>query len=423
MFYAAIAVFVLTYILLLLLPKHRAYVALGAAVVFIAMGAMPLSKAPGAISWNVIMMIAGTMGMVTLFIDSKMPDRMADMLLQKTKSVKMAVVALSVFSGFISAFMDNVATVLIVAPIGLVIARRIGVSPVPVIISIAVSSNLQGAATLVGDTTSIMLGGYAGMDFLDFIVMNGRPGIFWAVELGAAATIPVLLYLFRNEKGSIEKPVLTQVEDLFPTFLLVATVVLLISASFIPNKPEVTNGVICVVLCAVGLIRSYFRSGNTDLIKKTAKEFDFQTLLLLCGMFIVVGSVTRVGLIDKISSFFVWLSGDSLFIVYTIIVFFSVLFSAFIDNIPYVATMLPVVQGIAAMTGSPPYLLYYGLLVGATLGGNLTPVGASANIAGIGILQKNGYDVSTKDFLRIGLPFTFAAVLVGYVFCWIFWAR
>ncbi|MBR2521488.1 MAG: anion permease [Oscillospiraceae bacterium] len=423
MFYAAIAVFVLTYILLLLLPKHRAYVALGAAVVFIAMGAMPLSKAPGAISWNVIMMIAGTMGMVTLFIDSKMPDRMADMLLQKTKSVKMAVVALSVFSGFISAFMDNVATVLIVAPIGLVIARRIGVSPVPVIISISVSSNLQGAATLVGDTTSIMLGGYAGMDFLDFIVMNGRPGIFWAVELGAAATIPVLLYLFRNEKGSIEKPDLTQVEDLFPTFLLVATVVLLISASFIPNKPEVTNGVICVVLCAVGLIRSYFRSGNTDLIKKTAKEFDFQTLLLLCGMFIVVGSVTRVGLIDKISSFFVWLSGDSLFIVYTIIVFFSVLFSAFIDNIPYVATMLPVVQGIAAMTGSPPYLLYYGLLVGATLGGNLTPVGASANIAGIGILQKNGYDVSTKDFLRIGLPFTFAAVLVGYVFCWIFWAR
>jgi Na+/H+ antiporter NhaD/arsenite permease-like protein len=100
-----------------------------------------------------------------------------------------------------------------------------------------------------------------------------------------------------------------------------------------------------------------------------------------------------------------------------------VLFSAFIDNIPYVATMLPVVQGIAGMMGCKPYVLYFGLLVGATLGGNLTPIGASANIAAIGILQKAGYEVKTKDFMRIGVPFTLIAVLVGYAFCWLVWAR
>ena len=103
------------------------------------------------------------------------------------------------------------------------------------------------------------------------------------------------------------------------------------------------------------------------------------------------------------------------------IVFFSVALSAFIDNIPYVATMLPVVQGIAAGMGVEPYVLYFGLLIGATLGGNLTPVGASANIAGIGILQKEGYKVETKDFMRIGFPFTMTAVIAGYLVNWIIW--
>ncbi|MBR0086031.1 MAG: anion permease, partial [Lachnospiraceae bacterium] len=103
-------------------------------------------------------------------------------------------------------------------------------------------------------------------------------------------------------------------------------------------------------------------------------------------------------------------------------VFGSVIFSAFIDNIPYVATMLPVVQGIALTMGVNPILLYFGLLCGATLGGNLTPIGASANIVTIGLLRKNGYNVKTSDFLKIGMPFTLVAVFVGYLFCWFVWA-
>ena len=106
---------------------------------------------------------------------------------------------------------------------------------------------------------------------------------------------------------------------------------------------------------------------------------------------------------------------------YTLIVFASVVISAFVDNIPYVATMLPVVSGIAAQMGVEPYVLYFGLLIGATLGGNLTPVGASANIAGIGILQKKGYVVSTSDFMKIGVPFTLTAVISGYLVNWLIW--
>ncbi|MCD7769599.1 MAG: arsenic transporter, partial [Oscillospiraceae bacterium] len=132
--------------------------------------------------------------------------------------------------------------------------------------------------------------------------------------------------------------------------------------------------------------------------------------------------VTQAGIIDDISQLFVRLGGDNIFLLYTVIVFGSVLISAFVDNIPYVATMLPVVSGIAASTGAPALLLYFGLLIGATLGGNITPVGASANITAISILRRQGYEVSAGEFMRIGVPFTLAAVLVGYLFCWLVWA-
>lgn len=159
------------------------------------------------------MMLAGTMILVKLFIDSQMPLRMAEEILKITPNVQWAIVALSLFAGIISAFVDNVATVLMVAPVGLAVAKKFKTNPVPVIISIAVSSNLQGAATLVGDTTSILLGSHLNMEFNDFIWFRGRPGIFFAVEVGALLTIPVLLFLFRKERAHILSDQRTIVND------------------------------------------------------------------------------------------------------------------------------------------------------------------------------------------------------------------
>ena len=417
-----VIVFILTYILMICLPKRRHWVAVAAAVLFIASGAMPLGNALREINWNVLMMLAGTMGTVALFIDSRMPERMADLLLKKTPNVMWVAVALSVFAGVVSAFVDNVATVLMIAPVALAIAKRLNVSPVALLICIAVSSNLQGAATLVGDTTSILLGGYAGMDFLDFLFLDGKFSIFWAVELGALVTVPVIMLIFRKSRDKVEVGEPTEVKDLVPTVLLVGTVVLLIAASFIPGRPALTNGFICIGIFVIGLIYTLLIRKNTALFKSVWGEIDVQTLGLLAALFIVIGTLTYQGVIEDISGLFVYIGGGNLFLMYSLIVWGSVLFSAFIDNIPYVATMLPVVQGIAAMMGCDAHVLYFGLLVGATLGGNLTPIGASANIAGIGILQKNGYEVKTSDFLRIGVPFTLMAVLTGYLFCWFVWA-
>ena len=174
----ALGLFALTYILMLCLPKYRRFVALGSAAVFLATGMLPLKDALGYIDWNVLMMIAGTMGIVSLFIESRMPARMADILLAHVPNVKWAVVMLALFAGLISAFVDNVATVLMVAPVAMAISKRLNINPVPMIIAIAVSSNLQGAATLVGDTTAILLGGYDNMKFQAFCLYLCKPSIF-----------------------------------------------------------------------------------------------------------------------------------------------------------------------------------------------------------------------------------------------------
>jgi len=424
----AIILFALTYVALLFFSNYRAYIALASAAVFVISGILPLGEVLGAVDWNVIMMIAGTMGIVSLFIESKMPALLADLIIEKMPNVKWAIVALALFAGIISAFVDNVATVLMVAPVAITISKKLKISPVNSIIAIAISSNLQGAATLVGDTTSILLGGHAGMNFLDFFIYKGKPGLFWVVQAGALVSMFVLIYLFRKDKHSLKALERTTVTDYFPTILLLGTVILLILASLMPKDgiaPFVVNhinGLICVGLLAVGLLYDLIRNKNLRVLTSTLMEIDYFTLLLLAGLFIVIAGITKAGVVDEISKLFVRVSGNNVFLIYTLIVWVSVILSAFIDNIPYVATMLPVASGIAAQLGIDPTLIYFGLLVGATLGGNMTPIGASANIAGLGILRKEGFEVKAAQFMKISVPFTLAAVTSGYLLVWLIWA-
>lgn len=409
------------YILMIVFPKRRVLAVLGTAVIFMAAGILPLREVLPAVNWNILLMLTGTMLLVDYFIDSRMPARMADFLLDRSKNVMWVTIYMSLFSGFISAFVDNVATVLMVAPVGLAICKRLKITPVPMLLSIAVSSNLQGAATLVGDTTSIMLGAYAGMDFTDFFWMRGRPGIFFAVELGALATVPVIMILFRRDREPVHAEEKAQVTGYVPTVTLVLMVLILIAASFFPDKPGITNGLICVTLAAVTMALDYAHTKKAGNLHRALRSLDLETLTLLTALFLVIEGITQAGIIDDFAALIVHAGKDNVFLLYTIIVWGSVLISAFVDNIPYVATMLPVLAGVTRSLGMEPYLLYFGLLTGATLGGNLTPIGASANIAAVGLLRKNGHEVTFRDFVRIGVPFTLTAVFVGYVFIWAFW--
>ncbi len=419
----AIILFALTYVLMLTFSKYRPYIALASGVIFILTQMLPVNQIIGALDFNVLLMIGGTMGLVQLFIDSHMPERMADMIMAKVPTVQWAAVCLSLFAGVISAFVDNVATVLMVAPVAIEICKKLKTNPVPFIISIAVSSNLQGAATLVGDTTAIMLGSALDMSFVDFFWYQGKPSMFFAVELGAVLSAIIVYIIFRKEKGIIPKSGhMTEVKDMVPTVLLFGAILLLICASFAPdswNLPAEINGIICCSLLVIGLIYNYATKKNLDAIVGPLKAIDFETLGLLVGLFLMIGGISNMGVIDALAQLLAKLGGGNVFLMYTVIVWASVLISAFIDNIPYVATMIPVIAGIAAQMGCDPTPLYFGLLSGATLGGNITPIGASANITAIGILRKEGHEVQNADFFKIGIPFTLAAIIPAYIYIWL----
>ena len=413
--------FAATYILMISFGKFRPYIALASGALFILTGMLPVNQMIGSLDVNVLLMIGGTMGLVQLFVDSHMPERLADLIMNRVPNVQWAAVSLTLFAGIISAFVDNVATVLMVSPVAIEICKKLKTNPVPFIISIAVSSNLQGAATLVGDTTAIMLGSALHMSFLDFIFYDGKPGMFFMVELGALLSALIVYFSFRKEKGIIPKTGhLTEVTDYVPTVLLVGAIGALIAASFLPfDLPDETNGLICTTLLLVGLIYNYARRKNLNAIMGPLKAIDLETLGLLVGLFLMIGGISNMGVIDALAQGLVKLGAGNPFLMYTIIVWASVVISAFIDNIPYVATMIPVIAGIAAQMGIDSTALYFGLLSGATLGGNCTPIGASANIAGIGILRKEGYEVKNSDFFKIGIPFTLSAIVPAYILIWI----
>ena len=416
----ALILFAVTYVLMLVFSKYRPYIALGSALIFILTGMLPLGEILPAIDLNVILMIAGTIGLVALFIESKMPALLADLVMEKVPNVQWAAVALAIFAGVISAFVDNVATVLMIAPVAMEICKKLKVNPVPFIIGIAVSSNLQGAATLVGDTTAIMLGSALDMSFMDFFWYKGKPSIFFAVELGAALSALILYFIFRKEKNPIPKTAeRTQVTNMVPTYLLCGAILLLICASFIPNKPAETNGLICCALLVVGLVYNFIQKKSLDAITEPLKGIDFETIGLLLGLFLMIGGISAQGVIDAAAGLLAQAGGGKVFLLYTVIVWASVAISAFIDNIPYVATMIPVIASLAATLGVDPTPLYFGLLSGATLGGNCTPIGASANITGIGILRKAGCEVKNSDFFKIGIPFTLAAIIPAYIYIWL----
>lgn len=416
----ALSLFLLTYVALLIFSNFKAYIALGVASLFILLGYSPLADVfSSAMNWNVFMIIAGTMIVVSQFIESGMPALLADWMMRRVSSTKWAIILLAAFAGLVSAFVDNVATVLIVAPIALDIAKKTKLSPVPLIIAVSVFANIQGFATLVGDTTSVMLAGnqFADMNFFDFFFVDGKIGPFFIVQIGTLMSLIMLWFILGRHHEKLHFTQTTIVKDYVPTVFLALILLSLIIASFIPNTPNEINGYLTLGIAILFVAYRLIFNQSRQAIMDAVKAIDFETLGLLFGLFILIIGLDNAGVIDAMGTWIESLGNNDPFIIYTLVILISVIISAFIDNIPYVATLLPVMMGVGQSLnlGMPPYLLLFGLLAGATLGGNLTPIGASANIAGIGFLRKLGFQVKFWDFFKIGFPITMAALSTGYV--------
>jgi Na+/H+ antiporter NhaD/arsenite permease-like protein len=257
------------------------------------------------------------------------------------------------------------------------------------------------------------------MNFMDFFLYKGRPSIFFAVQLGALTSFAVLYFIFRKHKEKMRLVPVEKARSWVPAIILVTLIFALAISSFFDVNFSYMAGGICVLFGAFSIIWAKFI--NKKPLREGIKSLDWDTTFFLMGVFIIVGSITLTGWIDVISSFLSNLIGSNIFLGYIIIVFLSVFLSAFIDNVPLLAAMLPVAISMSNTLRINPSLFLFGLLIGASLGGNITPIGASANIVSMGILKKEGYDVRFGDFVRIGLPFTLVAVTFASLFVWLVW--
>jgi len=412
-------IFIITYLLFVFLPKRRTPIALISAVLLVLSGVLSLKQVLFVINWNVMGIFVGTLIVADIFMESRVPAYIAEIIVDRAKNTAWAILLICALTGFISAFVENVATVLIVAPIALSLARKLKINPMKMMIAIAVSSNLQGAATLIGDPPSMLLGGFAKMNFGDFFFYRGRPSIFFAVELGALASLVVLYFIFNEHKERAKLAAIEKIKTWVPTGILIFLILSLAAASFLDTGFSYMAGAITM---AFGIISLFWgRFTNKISLWKSLEKLDWDTTFFLISIFILVGSITQTGWIEIIADSLAGMIGGNIFLGYTLLVFIAVLVSAFVDNVPFLAAMLPVAISMSEKLSVNPSLFLFGLLVGASLGGNITPIGASANIVACGLLKKEGYEVRFKDFMKIGIPFTLAAVGAAYLFVWFVW--
>ena len=402
------------------MPARRTIIAVAASLLVVLTGTITPWQAFRAINWNVMGIFVGTLAVADVFMESCVPAWLAELIVNKAKNTTWSILLICLMTGFISAFVENVATVLIIAPVALALAKKLQINPMNMMIGIIISSNLQGAATLIGDPPSMLLAGFAKMTFGDFFFYHGRPSIFFAVEIGAAASLVVLYLVFKKHHQKVQLVPVEKVKSWTPTVLLVVLIIALAASSFFDTGFSYMAGIICVIFGIVSLLWQKFVSKTSVLAG--IKSLDWDTTLFLAGIFVLIGSVTSNGWIESIADSLSKVVGQNIFLGYTLLVFISMFVSAFVDNVPFLAAMLPVAISMAGRLNMSPSLFLFGLLIGASLGGNITPIGASANIVGCGILKKEGYNVKFTDFVKIGLPFTLAAVGAAYIFVWFVWA-
>lgn len=413
-------IFILAYLLFVILPHRRTLVAVAASILLMLLGVLSPQAAFHAVNWNVMGIFVGTLVVADVFMESHVPAYLAERIVDRARNTAHAILLVCLMAGALSAFVENVATVLIIAPIALSLAKKLNFNPVNMMIAIAVSSNLQGAATLIGDPPSMLLGGFAKMNFMDFFIYRGRPSIFFAVEIGALTSFVVLYFFFRHHREKIALIPVERVRSWVPTVMLVVLIVLLAATSFFDTGFSYMAGILCMASGMIAMLWEKFI--NKSSIVVGLKKLDWDTTFFLVAVFIIVGGITDTGWIEKVAQALSGVVGSNLFFGYTLLVFLSVFVSAFVDNVPFLAAMLPVAISMAGRLGVDPSLFLFGLLIGASIGGNITPIGASANIVACGLLKKGGYKVGFRDFAKLGVPFTLAAVLAAYIFLWWIWA-
>ena len=391
-----------------------AYASLGASALLLASGILKIEDAVfNAIKWDVLGIYWGFMMVSFVFMKSRMPDFIAMKLLKLVRVEKYAILSLCALTAFLSAFMENVGVVLIMAPVAITIAKLLNSSLFRYMVAIAISSNVVTTVTMVADPPSIILALETGMKPLDFYWFNGRPGLGTLTIFGVIAAMSTLLFQFRNMNKKVE----IETEKIYVTKGASALFVFGVPALAIAPELGIKVG---IVGFAVGAIALYMRRQD---IKEMLFEFDWNSFLFIVGIFMVIFSLSASGILMDFSGFLVKSGFKDPAFMLAFVTWVSVAASSFMDNVPYTILMIPVCRNLAEIIGMSAWPLLFGMLVGTGIGGNITPVGAAANVFACGILEKHGYKIVLKEYLKIGVPFSIAAVATVHILLQIFWLK
>ena len=409
----AIVVFVVVIGLIISEKVNSAAAALAGAMALVVTGVMSAHRALSYIDFNTIGLLVGMMVLVAVIRQSGLFEYVA------IKAAKMVhgdpwkiMIAFILLTAILSGILDNVTTVLLVGPMTIAIAKMLEINPVPFLMTQILASNAGGTATLIGDPPNIMIGSAANLSFVDFLKNTGI-----AVVLVIVFMIVMMRFVYKKEI-EVEGLDTSKIMNLDPD-------------KAITDKPLLIKGVVVIVLVILGFIFHDQIGMETSVIALTAaavmliiggvnvdnaiQDVEWTTIAFFMALFVVVGGLTETGVIKQVAAVIIERTAGHPVMMMLILLWASALLSSFLNNIPFIATLIPLVLALKA-DGMDAEPLWWAISLGACLGGNGTMIGASANVVLSDISTKHGYPITFKSYLRVGMPFMLGSVFISMVF-------
>lgn len=410
----SIVIFLLVMVAIVSEKVHRAAASLAGAVILLATHVLTVDSAIEHVDVNTVGVLVGMMLFVAVVKNSGLFEYIAIKSAKLTHGKPWAIMAVfAIITAVLSAFLDNVTTVLLVGPMTLAITSILKVNPVPFLLTQILASNMGGTATLIGDPPNIMIGSEAGLGFADFI-LNTAP----VVVIIMVASL-LCFYLMFGRKLKVSNDAMQAVMELDENraikdkSLLIKSVVMigLVVIGFMFHSSMGMESCTIALLAAVIMMIV----GKQD-IEDVIMGVEWSTILFFIGLFVVVGGMEETGVIDQLATLLIGMTGGNMVLTMLIILWVSAIVSSFLDNIPFVATLIPMILAIQAESGMDVTPLWWALSLGACLGGNGTLIGASANVVLSGISNKNGYPITFMSYLKVGFPMMILSVAISMVY-------
>jgi Na+/H+ antiporter NhaD/arsenite permease-like protein len=353
----------------------------------------------------------GFMMVSMIFSESNIPALIVAKVVEHARREKYVIVYLAAITAFLSSFMENVGAVLMAAPIAVELSKKLKTSLLPYMITVAVSANAVTTMTMIADPPALILAISTRMQFFDFYWFQGRLSLGVITLFGVVAALGSLLIIFRRFNKHVKLPEEKVKVKTLPLLIFVGAVMSLAFGPHLGLRPGLVGLFAGLLSLAVARKKAFHM----------LKEFDWNSLLFITGIFVVISSLEITGLLTDFVNAIGGLGIANASVMLAIIIWTSVAASSFIDNVPFTILMIPVCEQLAQIMAVSPFPFLFGMLIGTGIGGNITPVGATANVFACGILEKHGYKIRFVEYAKISLPFSIIAVMVAHIMLQILW--